>query len=423
MPLSEDDEELIVVALLHDIGEAMDPSNHGEVAAEILRPFISKRNHWVLMNHELFQLIYFMPAVEGTESCSQLAQLRSSPHFSLLEKFCLKWDQASYEKGYQSLPLEFFVPMVNRVMVSSGSTAAHAVDHAHCILEQEYQQVHREALAPPPHVRHPSAQILRRTIPSSPTTGGEPCGPPAAEEAHRSEDVHDFIEAALEMRSGRAVELEAAHQTILGLSALVGTLRSEVLDLRTQLHAARMYPRGADVQLELQGTVMLPSSPQPYLLAGRGAGEFWLERCRMGGSLPPQLKNAAERMRAKLALEWFDAMASREEQALILTSVEELSEEDDPLLKVAEELQGLIIEWFSEAFGRADLPQPRTRKLLVNSVEGHIRALKKKGVVVTADAEVFAHWRKWKNAASRAHGMHPRDTGDIAGRLSKRHCT
>jgi predicted HD phosphohydrolase len=57
--LTVDDEELVVVALLHDIGETLSPINHGEVAAGILRPFISPRNYWILMHHEIFQLYYY----------------------------------------------------------------------------------------------------------------------------------------------------------------------------------------------------------------------------------------------------------------------------------------------------------------------------------------------------------------------------
>ena len=57
--LTVDGEELVVVALLHDIGETLSPINHGEVAAGILRPFISPRNYWILMHHEIFQLYYY----------------------------------------------------------------------------------------------------------------------------------------------------------------------------------------------------------------------------------------------------------------------------------------------------------------------------------------------------------------------------
>ena len=44
-----------VVALLHDIGEIWSPINHGEIAASILRPYISPENYWILMHHEIFQ--------------------------------------------------------------------------------------------------------------------------------------------------------------------------------------------------------------------------------------------------------------------------------------------------------------------------------------------------------------------------------
>merc|ERR1719424_1666507 len=37
------DEETVVVALLHDVGELDAPNNHGEVPASLLRPYISPK--------------------------------------------------------------------------------------------------------------------------------------------------------------------------------------------------------------------------------------------------------------------------------------------------------------------------------------------------------------------------------------------
>ena len=45
------------MALLHDIGETLSPVNHGEVAASVLRPYISPCNFWILQHHEIFQLV------------------------------------------------------------------------------------------------------------------------------------------------------------------------------------------------------------------------------------------------------------------------------------------------------------------------------------------------------------------------------
>ena len=51
-----EDDELCTVALLHDVGECLSPINHGEVAASLLRPYISPRNWWILAHHEIFQV-------------------------------------------------------------------------------------------------------------------------------------------------------------------------------------------------------------------------------------------------------------------------------------------------------------------------------------------------------------------------------
>ena len=45
------DEEYVVCALRHDIGESLGPFNHGEVAAAVLRPFVSEANHWMTEQH------------------------------------------------------------------------------------------------------------------------------------------------------------------------------------------------------------------------------------------------------------------------------------------------------------------------------------------------------------------------------------
>ena len=37
-------EEMIVAALLHDIGDELAPMNHSEYAASILKPFVSEKN-------------------------------------------------------------------------------------------------------------------------------------------------------------------------------------------------------------------------------------------------------------------------------------------------------------------------------------------------------------------------------------------
>src|SRR5262245_38923631 len=48
------DDEMIVAALFHDIADRISPINHAAVGAEILRPFIGPRTHWILAHHAVF---------------------------------------------------------------------------------------------------------------------------------------------------------------------------------------------------------------------------------------------------------------------------------------------------------------------------------------------------------------------------------
>ncbi len=49
------DEEYVVCALLHDIGDTLGSYNHPDVAAAILEPFVSEANHWMIRHHGIIQ--------------------------------------------------------------------------------------------------------------------------------------------------------------------------------------------------------------------------------------------------------------------------------------------------------------------------------------------------------------------------------
>ncbi len=42
------DEEMIVAALLHDIGDELAPLNHSEYAADVIKPYVSEKTHWIV---------------------------------------------------------------------------------------------------------------------------------------------------------------------------------------------------------------------------------------------------------------------------------------------------------------------------------------------------------------------------------------
>lgn len=107
------DEETVVCALLHDIGDVLAPENHSQVAAAILRPYVSDRNYWVVQHHGLFQGHYYFRHV-GQDPDARDA-FRDHPHYQACADFCEHWDQTSFDPDYDTLPLEFFEPMVRRL--------------------------------------------------------------------------------------------------------------------------------------------------------------------------------------------------------------------------------------------------------------------------------------------------------------------
>ncbi len=112
------DEETIVCALLHDIGDTIAPDNHSQLAAAILRPYVSEKNHWIIRQHGLFQGYYYFHHVGLDRNARE--RHRAHPWFDDCAAFCERWDQTSFDPDYDTLPLEHFEPMVRRVFSRRG---------------------------------------------------------------------------------------------------------------------------------------------------------------------------------------------------------------------------------------------------------------------------------------------------------------
>ena len=108
------DEETVVCALLHDLGDVIAPDNHSEVIASILRPYISEKNHWVLKHHGLFQGYYYFHHIGGDRNARE--RYKDHPFYQDCVDFCEKWDQTSFDPDYPTQPLEYFEPMVRKVL-------------------------------------------------------------------------------------------------------------------------------------------------------------------------------------------------------------------------------------------------------------------------------------------------------------------
>ncbi|MFC0266842.1 HD domain-containing protein [Kushneria aurantia] len=108
------DEETVVCALLHDIGDDLAPDNHAEIAAGILEPFVDPLNVWMVRHHELFQGYHYRHFY-GQDPHAREAY-REHPAYARTVRFCDEWDQCAFDPDYDTLSLEYFRPMVERVL-------------------------------------------------------------------------------------------------------------------------------------------------------------------------------------------------------------------------------------------------------------------------------------------------------------------
>lgn len=109
-----EDEEMVVCALLHDVGDYLAPANHSEVAAAMLRPYISEKNYWIVKHHGVFQGYYYFHFQGGDPNIRD--RWRDHPYYQDTVDFCANYDQCSFDPDYEWLPLDYFEPMVRRVL-------------------------------------------------------------------------------------------------------------------------------------------------------------------------------------------------------------------------------------------------------------------------------------------------------------------
>jgi predicted HD phosphohydrolase len=107
------DEETIVCALLHDIGHYVAPMNHGRFIAELLQPFISEENYWVLQHHTVFQAYYYLHHIGKDRNARD--QYKDSPYYDQALRFVERWDQKAFDPQFKPEPIETFGPMVRRI--------------------------------------------------------------------------------------------------------------------------------------------------------------------------------------------------------------------------------------------------------------------------------------------------------------------
>jgi predicted HD phosphohydrolase len=107
------DEEYVVCALLHDIGDTLGTYNHPDIAAAILKPFVSEANLWMVEHHGIFQGYNFFHHVGMDRNMRD--RFRGQPHFDRTAEFIELYDNPAFDPAAETLPLDEFEPMVRRL--------------------------------------------------------------------------------------------------------------------------------------------------------------------------------------------------------------------------------------------------------------------------------------------------------------------
>lgn len=96
---------MVIAVLLHDIGD--------ELAAAVLRPYISEKIYWIVKHHGIFQMYYYAHHVGGDRNSREI--YKDNPWYADAIDFCHNYDQNCFDPDYDSEPLEFFEPMLRRL--------------------------------------------------------------------------------------------------------------------------------------------------------------------------------------------------------------------------------------------------------------------------------------------------------------------
>jgi len=109
-------EEMVVAALCHDIGKVISIENHPAIAAEILKPYVSRDTYEIIRTHQDFQGRHYY-ALLGKDPQAR-RQYEAEPWYEAACQFTDGWDQTSFDPDYETLPLPHFEPMIDRVFAS-----------------------------------------------------------------------------------------------------------------------------------------------------------------------------------------------------------------------------------------------------------------------------------------------------------------
>ncbi|MFC3713254.1 HD domain-containing protein [Sphingoaurantiacus capsulatus] len=106
-------DEEVVAALCHDLGKLFSIPNHGPIAAEMLKPYVSEDLYHTIYWHQDFQGRYYYEYLG--QPANKRDRFKDEPWFATAERLVDEWDAPAFDPDFNVDPLESFEPEVTRV--------------------------------------------------------------------------------------------------------------------------------------------------------------------------------------------------------------------------------------------------------------------------------------------------------------------
>ncbi len=111
------DEEMIFGALMHDVGKAISVPNHGQISAEMIKPYVRDDVYQAIRNHQDFQGRHYYHHFDVPTNLRD--GFREESWYALCEEFTDDWDQQAFDPDYDTLPLDHFEPLIRKLTAAA----------------------------------------------------------------------------------------------------------------------------------------------------------------------------------------------------------------------------------------------------------------------------------------------------------------
>ena len=109
-------DEMVLISLIHDMGKVINVPNHGQICAEIIKPYVSSDAYYVIKTHQDFQGEHYYHYQGKPRDLRK--QYVNEPWYEKAIEFTDKWDQAAFDPEYKTDSLESFEPLIKKIFES-----------------------------------------------------------------------------------------------------------------------------------------------------------------------------------------------------------------------------------------------------------------------------------------------------------------